>query len=46
MDFKITKNTKYSKDYGIMFHNHFREAVFRVSFGVYNWRISWRKSSK
>lgn len=37
--FKVSKSTVYNRDYGIIVHNHFRELVIRVSFGVYNWRI-------
>ena len=39
----ITKSSKYDKDYGIIVHNHFKVFVIRFSFGVYNWRIEWRK---
>lgn len=43
MKFKVSRSTKYNKDYGIMIHNHFREFVIRVSFGTYNWRIVCQK---
>lgn len=43
MKFEVNKSTEYNKDYGIIVHNHFREFVIRISFGVYNWRIVWQK---
>ena len=43
MDFKVNRNNEYNKDYGIIIHNHFKQIVFRISIGKYNWSIIWAK---